>query len=96
MDSRISEIAKLFSTKEHAGYVVGSIMELPEHYIVYLTRPGIKYGDAVMDTEYSVDKKTKKIEPFRVTMATKKLADEYRAALQKPMMFMRNDLKLDK
>jgi uncharacterized protein (DUF3820 family) len=92
----VNEIAKLFSNDAHRGYVVGSIMDLPEHYIVYLMKPGLRNGEIVLNNEYSVNKKTKKIEPFRVAMAPKKLADEYREALRKPMMFMRNDLKLDK
>lgn len=90
----VKEIEALFATKEY-GYpkqVIGSIMAIPDGYIVYLTRNGLKRGDAVLDNEYFVDGKTSKITPFNLMISPKKLTDQYREALKKPMMYMRPGL----
>ena len=46
---------------------IGSISDGGSKYLVYLTQKGLKKGDALLDNQYTWDKKTHKIEPFRVT-----------------------------
>lgn len=64
MDSR--EIAAEFK-KYMPGFIIGSIMDGGDDLIVYLTKPGLKSGEYMMDQEYKYNKKTHKITPFRVT-----------------------------
>lgn len=90
----VKEIESMFAKKEY-GYpqqIIGSIMAIPDGYIVYLTRKGLKSGDFVLDNEYFVDSKTSKITSFNLMLSPKNLADQYREALKKPMMYIRPGL----
>lgn len=46
---------------------IGSISDGGSKYLVYLTQKGLKKGEALLDNQYTWDKKTHKIEPFRIT-----------------------------
>lgn len=86
------EIMKLFATKEFKGEVVGSILDLPDCYVVAMTRPNLKSGDAVLDNEWQLDKKTKKIKVFNHHMVDANLRKQYLEALKKPIMYIRPGL----
>lgn len=64
MDSR--EIAAAFK-KYAPGFVIGSIADGGNDFLVYLTKSGLGGESRMDDQEYRYNKKTKKITPFRRT-----------------------------
>lgn len=82
----IRSVFKKYSPEEE----LGSVLDAGNSFIVFLTRPNLPKGVFVDDNQYIMDKKSKKILPFRVTDNR----DLYKRAL-KNVVYMKPGLRDD-
>lgn len=88
----VSEIRDIFK-KVSPTEVVGSILDIGDYYIVLLTKSSVKRGDFVLDNQYKLNKKTRKIAPFNPSMEQdSRVKRAYLEALKRKPLYMKTGL----